>query len=918
MFLFGFLVLLHSCVGLFSPSITDVSVENGLSQFQQSADNSFVFAVSTISRSPNDNSLTGGSLYVSTDNGRTFTKQVMPDPPPYDTSTRIISVLVSPVDPTHFYTLDAYDGAIRAFTPKGNDVEAAIAAGDSFSPAMEGVIALLFHPSDGKKALSLVASEGCFTFDGPDCAPHLYVTDDSGASWNMIQGYVGDVQWAPTASAPDRILAVTHVDKQGDFADKLGSDLVLVSSDDMFATPSQQIAHGVQSLIVLGDYVIGAREYDGAIKLLVGKWGEDITETNFRVAEVPGSHLEGSRRFTFLDVSETTGTIMMAVEHEEDDFGTLFMSDSSGTNYVEVLRGVSRVGPHRYEVFLASADLGIIMANKGIAPGLQQFQGVGDDSAPYEASPLHRLQSLISFDFGAEWHNMSINDANVTRVHLVLTGGEAYMPLASPRAPGFYFANGLALGGVNAETGQAIGVSIVSTDYGRTWQLFNSTNDQYEDRGTSRVQHGWHSYDVGHYGSIVLTCKYDDAETVLSHYTWDSLIDPSVDTSAVTNLRIPVVAPVIASVDQSAPGVFFILGVDTDDTLIYRVDYSEAGMPACTGRDDPTAESSDYEVLVPHDADDQCILGRSFELTRRRTDSACFDDGPDGDDESIFAQLATAEPCECTHADFECNFDFVQQVPGDPSVCVPSGSSASAPLLCKAPDTFTANAYRKVPSSGCVGGLDKTDGGDVTLDCPSVAKCECNDSPNGVCLPSGLCQCAPEFYGIDCSRTAVDCSEDLTCTNGRCVSHDYCACDPGFAGPTCEENTRSSNTIDLVGGDEGLTPGAIVAIVFIVMFVVVLVMVGAVCWVRRERQALVDKYERHYDAPDDGTDPDLAPDAEGTQEMNTLQLEDASDDDQETIDETDEAEAEAEEDAEPRRKKRSSKAANRRSSAVVD
>jgi hypothetical protein len=907
-------------LALYSPSISDVDVENGLSQFLVSPDESMVFAVSNVARSQTDNSLIGGSLYVSLDDGRSFKKQEMPDPPPYDTSSRIISVLVSPVDPTHFYTLDAYDGALRAFLTHGGSVADAIALGNSYSRAMDGVIALLFHPTDGKKALSLVASDGCFSLEGPDCAPHLYVTKDSGATWDMIQGYVADVQWVPTASAPDRILAVTHVEKEGDFADKLGSDLVLVSSDDMFETPSQQIAHGVQSLVVLGDYVVGAREYDGVIKLLVGQWGEDITETNFRVAEVPGSHLEGSRRFTFLDVSETTGAVMLAVEHEDDNFGTLFMSDSTGTNYVEVLRGVNRVGPHRYEVFLASQDLGIIMANKGIAPGLQQFQGTGGDTAPYETSPLHRLQSLISFDFGAEWHNMSINDANVTRVHLVLSGGDAYLPLATPRAPGFYFANGLALGGVNAATGQAIGVSIVSTDYGRTWQLFNATNDSFDDHTTSRVQRGWHSYDVGHYGSIVLTCEYDDADTVLSSYTWDSLLDPAADAAAITNLRIPVVAPVISSVDQSAPGVFFIVGVDTDDTLIYRVDYTDAGMPECAGRDDPASGTSDYEVFVPHDTEDSCILGRRFQLTRRRTSSPCFDGGPDGDDESIFAQLATAEPCECTHADFECNFDFVQDLSGDRPVCVPSGSSAGAPLLCAAPDTYTANAYRKVPASGCVGGIDLTVDSATTLTCPSVAKCECADSPNGVCLPSGLCQCAPEFYGIDCSRTAVDCSEDLTCTNGRCVSHDYCLCDAGFSGVTCEEDARArGDTIGLTGGDEGLTPGAIVGVVFIVLFVVVLVMVGAVCWMRRERQALVDKYERHYDVPDDGTDPDLAPDDGATQEMNTLQLEDESED-ADTGEETDDAEpaAEEEEEAEPRRKKRSSKAANRRSSAVVD
>ncbi|KAL7064990.1 hypothetical protein AAHC03_04929 [Spirometra sp. Aus1] len=134
--------------------------------------------------------------------------------------------------------------------------------------------------------------------------------------------------------------------------------------------------------------------------------------------------------------------------------------------------------------------------------------------------------------------------------------------------------------------------------------------------------------------------------------------------------------------------------------------------------------ANDYEVWSPHEdpvkgdsPNNGCLLGMKEFFYRLKEDSLCFTD-------ANFHSLISSETCECTEADYECEYGYWRQMGS--TACVPNPHAPDLDV-CELSEEDRSRlhelGYRRIPGNRCTGGWEPPRRNQTItrklIDCPS-------------------------------------------------------------------------------------------------------------------------------------------------------------------------------------------------------
>jgi len=439
----------------------------------------------------------------------------------------------------------------------------------------------------------------------------------------------------------------------------------------------------------------------------------DLSQTKFK-----------DHSYTFLDTSENT--VFIHVNHfgEKSKHGHIYVSDVEGIKFSLSLHNNIRMNEGQCDFDKVNGLEGIYMANvidqdwmKDAQQEMQEEEANQEESMQEKRPTKVKetsdktsqfkdfIQTMITFNKGGLWYPLKAPDRDSEGKHyecgencnLNLHGISSSQPpfYSVESASGIVIANGN-VGKYLTESEEEVN-TYISRDGGFNW---------------FEVRKGSHIYEIGNHGSLIIMAP-DQRATKVILYSWDegltwNEVNISRESMIVRNIIIEPTSTsqhfVIYGHTQNKKGV--------KQGVVIGIDFTSLHEPMCRNPAEPNSSYSDYETWTPHDGrlGHNCLLGKKTIYIRRKRETACFNP------QSIEAK-STVEYCDCTEDDYECDFGFSRERPGDPCTSVEkkkhrshNDTNSDGPEILKAPDVchgyYTiSKGYRKVPGDVCINGV---------------------------------------------------------------------------------------------------------------------------------------------------------------------------------------------------------------------
>lgn len=567
-------------------------------------------------------------------------------------------------------------------------------------PAVRAGIPLDFHADEKHRTYILYTGRKCSKWSplrGSVCHDVAYYTTDAFATdVKQAMDVVLRCNWAKTTRevvvpqhAMTRIFCLAwdeSVHQNAPTGQQSASKTRMWASDDFFKTRRivdlglGRDARGFMGLGASRRYLITAlqdptqgrgKELSLYVSLDAETWSK---------AQFPHGQLLHESAYTILDGPQFH--LLVDVLDAASNTGSLFMSDSSGTQFGLSLHGTQRnaMGIVDYE-HLANID-GVAIAN------------IRTEAA------LARVKTKVTHDEGSHWtylaaprtdvdgHSIGCNTADPEHCALHLHA------LVQPHNLGRTFSSsapGLVMG--VGSVGEVLKPyddcdTFLSTDAGATWTM---------------VARHPHKYEFGDQGGLLVLVPDTGATDVLrysfNYKTWHTL-----------QLGTTITPFVLTTIPDSTALKFLLIGSrargagdDSQRHAALFVDFAPLKKRKCGSRD--------FEQWYPQGPNGACLMGHRQWYRRRKADADCVVL------DKFHDPVAHVDPCQCTEADYECDFGFVRAPSGK---CEPSGAIAVPPGACQRKgDTFTGSSgYRKVPGNTC-----EVRAGQKALDAPVQRPC---------------------------------------------------------------------------------------------------------------------------------------------------------------------------------------------------
>ena len=518
---------------------------------------------------------------------------------------------------------------------------------------------LAFHGRDPKKVV--FNAQKCVGFE---CDEASYYTDDDFKTVKSLKGATRGCKWATSTplfgigiepAVDDRIFCVAR----GLYSPWQKDNRLLVS-DDHFATEFEpeldggRTVQGIIDMAPVTKYLLAAAKAEGTdeLALYVSDDGSEWHRAVF------GKHRIDEDSYTVLESTNYSIQIDVMNTNRNNPMGVLFTSNSNGTYFTRNIEHTNRNMIGNVDFEKIQGIQGIVLVNT-----VKNWEDV-EKSGSVEK----QVVSQISFDDGRTFHDLTAGKKRL-HLHSVTDLSNAGRVFSSP-APGIVMGIG--------NTGDRLrsyeeGDLYISDDAGLTWRL---------------GLEGAHKYEFGNQGGVVMAIN-DEESTDHIRYS----INHGKDWTKV-DLGDTIRAKLLVTVPDSTSLKFFLMGTHgmgaRQEWYVYMIDFEGLHEKRCAA-----ADFERWPARVDEDGNPSCIMGHKQFYRRRKADADCFVEG------EFVDPVPESEPCTCTKADFECDYNFVRSEDG--SQCLPSGPVEAPAGACKSPkDTFRGSSgWRLISGDDC-------------------------------------------------------------------------------------------------------------------------------------------------------------------------------------------------------------------------
>jgi hypothetical protein len=520
----------------------------------------------------------------------------------------------------------------------------------------------------------------------------MYTTDGFSKDVKFLRARTEGCHWAKSTEIfttgqkdldQDRILCVAK-GKTSSWR----KDFKLVVSDNFFADndgvmqefepelePGRTV-QGIVDLAMIKRYLIAAVSAEGTDEMALYVSDDSI---KWHRAIFPHDHKLTESAYTVLESTDYSIQVDVMLDFPRwNPMGVFLSSNSNGTYFTRNIEHTNRNHGGYVDFEKVTGVQGIVLVNT-----VKNWEAV-------EKEKEKELMTEISFDDGRTFHSLKF-DGNDLHLHSVTELSNSGRVFSSP-APGLVMGIG--------NTGDhllpyAKGNLYVSDNAGATWRL---------------GLEGPHKYEFGDQGSVLVAIKdlsHEDKKTVnefkysLNHgKDWIS-VDLGFD-----------IQPLQLTTTKDSTSLKFLLEGINDDpgnptSYIVSLDFDDLHEGKCKDSD-----MEKWYARVDDNGDATCLMGHKQFYRRRKADANCFIKKEFED------PVPESDPCECTDADYECDFNFVRT--DDRKGCKQAGPLVVPEGECKDPKgTFMGSSgWRKIPGNDC------KPGSATQKDAPEKHNCE--------------------------------------------------------------------------------------------------------------------------------------------------------------------------------------------------
>ncbi|KAL2315659.1 Sorting receptor for vacuolar protein [Schizosaccharomyces pombe] len=542
-------------------------------------------------------------------------------------------------------------------------------------PNQNGKSLFSFHPS--RPAWLLYAgSENCEKNPfADDCRDVVFVSLDFGDTWSRLPSNLEYCSWAKAEKlvVDDTLIFCIRQNTNDPFKKEL------ISSIDFFEYEQDEILNDVVGFMIEDEYVIVAVQDEEGTSLSLDV---SINGLNFASCSFPAYlNVHPKQAYTILDSQTHSLFIHVTTNtHLGSEWGDILKSNSNGTYFMTSLANVNRDSVGYVDFERLEGIQGIALAN--IVSNTKELTDGG----------TKKLQTLITFNDGLDWS------------YLNLVGGEKIVPKCGKNCylhlHGYTERNQFSdPTSTNAAVGLIIGVgsfspflipyeesqTFISRDAGVTWyRIFDSP-------------HLWAFLDSG---SIIIAVESISPTNVIKYSadegrTWQEyqfsekskvVVDVSTKPSGVGHQVL-----LLTTDDENAP----ISSVLIDFDALYR--------RTCVF-DEENSEESDFVRWVPTDISGKplCLRGRISSFYRKSIHKKCRVGS------SLLVKEEVLSKCECTRADFECDYNYRRLKDGTCVLVSGLQPPDTREEQCSVDDAFEwrqPTGYKRTPLTECEGGV---------------------------------------------------------------------------------------------------------------------------------------------------------------------------------------------------------------------
>ncbi|KAI0172339.1 Oligoxyloglucan reducing end-specific cellobiohydrolase [Hypoxylon sp. FL1284] len=539
---------------------------------------------------------------------------------------------------------------------------------------------LSFHATDPDKILFTGMDRESFFFE----EVVMYTTDGFDTDAKLLRGRTQGCWWAKSSPLfntgqedldRQRILCIV---RNGMFSSQKENRLLI--SDNYFSAESadgvlQEFepnldggspVQGIISVVEVKKQLLVAASSRNTAEMALFVSGDTV---KWHRAVFPHDHPLIEKSYTVLESTPYSIQIDLRSNRRiSKPMGTLLTSNSNGTYFTRNVEHTNRNFDALVDFEKVSNIQGVFLINQ-----VDNWEAVEEDDDE------KKIKTKITFDDGRTFEPIKTGDEDI-HLHSVTELNNVGFVFSSP-APGLVMGNGNHGSSLKGYWDSNL---YVSDDAGRTW--------------TEGLK-GPHKYEFGDQGSILLAVRDSkDADVKEIRYSLDH--GKNWETAKLPDGVS--VSPWTLTTTQDSTSLKFLMvarkGSPTAPTGFYVISIDFEGLHENKCKE---GDLEDWYARVDDDGNPSCVMGHTQKYRRRKKDAECFIK------DEFHSPVPESAPCECTDADFECDFNFVR----DGDECKLAGPMVAPKGHCEdnnPDDTFMGSSgWRLIPGNEC-----KRTGGD--------------------------------------------------------------------------------------------------------------------------------------------------------------------------------------------------------------